>query len=255
MSSLRNDTRRVDKDPAERQKQEAAEFACLFIQSGMRVGLGTGTTSAYLVRCLAERLRSGHVGGVVAFPTSKAVREEAGRLGIVLLEDAGPGGLNRSLDLALDLTIDGADEVDAHLDLIKGAGGAMLREKAAARASRREVIIVDESKLSPRLGSRCPVPVEVFPADQQVQSRFLESLGASVTLRRMADGAPFITDQGNVILDSTFGPIADPAGLAQRLDEREGILAHGLFIGLADDVIVGGPRGIRHLKRPQAGRA
>lgn len=251
MSGLGNDAWQADKDPVGRQKREAAEFACRFIESGMRVGLGTGTTSAYLVRCLAERLRSGQVGDVVAFPTSKAVRAEAERLGIALLEDVGP----HSLDLDLDLTIDGADEVDAHLDLIKGAGGAMLREKVAARASRREVIIVDESKLSPRLGSRCPVPVEVFPSDREEQSRFLESLGASVILRGTPDRAPFITDQDNFILDSTFGPIADPAGLARLLDEREGILAHGLFIGLADDVIVGGSRGIRHLKRPHPGRA
>lgn len=253
MSGLDNETWRADDDPAERQKQEAAEFACRFIESGMRVGLGTGTTSAYLVRCLAERLRSGQLGDIVAFPTSKAVRAEAERLGIPLLGDAGLHNLDLALDL--DLTIDGADEVDARLDLIKGAGGAMLREKVAAQASRRKVIIVDESKLSPRLGSLCPVPVEVFPSDLKEQSRFLESLGASVALRETLDGASFITDQDNFILDSTFGPIANPAGLARRLDEREGILAHGLFIGLVDEVIVGGRRGIRHLKRPHAGRA
>lgn len=232
-------------DTADHQKLEAAYFACRFIESGMSVGLGTGSTSAYFISCLAELLREGHVRDIVAFPTSKAVRAKAERLGIPLLEDADP----RSLDLTLDLTIDGADEVDPHFDLIKGAGGAMLREKIAARASRREIIIVDEGKLSPRLGSRSPVPVEVFPSDHEKQARFLESLGARVTLRKTADGSIFLTDQDNVIIDSTFGLIADPAGLARRLEQQEGILAHGLFIGLADDVIVGGPQGVRHLTR------
>ncbi len=233
-------------DMVDQQKRQAALYACRFIESGMAVGLGTGSTSAYLVSCLAELLRRGQVRDIVGFPTSKAVRAEAERLGIPLLGDADP----RSLDLSLDLTIDGADEVDPQLDLIKGAGGAMLREKIAARASRREIIIVDEGKLSARLGSRCPVPVEVLPSDHEEQARFLNSLGARVTLRRTPDGSVFLTDQGNVVIDSAFSPIADPAELARRLDHREGILAHGLFIGLADDAIVGGPQGVRHLTRP-----
>ena len=174
-------------DAAEDQKRQAALYACRFIESGMIVGLGTGSTSAHLVRCLAELLRSGELRDVVGFPTSKAVRAEAERLGIPLLEDVYP----RDLDVTLDLTIDGADEVDPQLDLIKGAGGAMLREKMAARASRREIIIVDESKLSPTLGTRCPVPVEVLPSDHEDQARFLESLGARVTLRRTPDGSVY----------------------------------------------------------------
>ncbi len=243
------DPTRTGGDSVEHQKRQAAYFACRFIESGMSVGLGTGSTSAYLVSCLAELLRSGEVRDIVGFPTSKAVRAEAERLGIPLLEDVDP----HSPDLTLDLTIDGADEVDSQLDLIKGAGGAMLREKIAARASRREIIIVDEGKPSARLGARCPVPIEVLPSDHEKQARFLKSLGARVTLRRTSDGSVFLTDQDNVVIDSAFGPIADPAYLARRLDHREGILAHGLFIGLADDVIVGGPRGVRHLTRPSPG--
>ncbi|MHB9150161.1 MAG: ribose-5-phosphate isomerase RpiA [Thermoleophilia bacterium] len=245
MRDLSGDPTRTGGDSVEHQKREAAYFACRFIESGMRVGLGTGSTSEYLVRCLAERLRSGQVRDIVAFPTSKAVRAEAGSLAIPLLEDVD----SHSPDLTLDLTIDGADEVDPRLDLIKGAGGAMLREKVAAQAARRVVIIVDERKLSPRLGTQCPVPIEVLPSDQEKQAGFLRSLGAHVTLRTKPDGSIFLTDQDNMVLDAYFGPIADPAGLARHLEEQGEILAHGLFIGLADDVIVGGPKGIRHLRR------
>ena len=149
----------------------------------------------------------------------------------------------------IDVTIDGADEVDPDLNLIKGGGGALLHEKIVAQASRREVIVVDDAKLSPRLGTHWAVPVEVIPFLWQSQARFLESLGARVTLRAGPEGRPFTTDEGNLILDCAFGPIAEVAELAALLNGRTGIVEHGLFIHLATDVIVAGQAGIRHLTR------
>jgi ribose 5-phosphate isomerase A len=148
---------------------------------------------------------------------------------------------------AVDLTIDGADEVDPELNLIKGGGGALLHEKIVAQASLREVIIVDESKLSPALGTHWALPVEVIPFGWHAQKRFLESLGARISVRQQHDGTPFRTDQGNLILDCALGPIREPAMLAAKLDARTGIVEHGLFIGLATEVIVAGADGIRHL--------
>lgn len=224
-----------------RYKQEAAEFAVQFIQSGMTLGLGTGTTAIYATRRISELYRSGKLRDIVAFATSRAVWHEAVKMGIPMLTEDMPQ--------AIDVTIDGADEVDPKLNIIKGGGGALLREKIVAQASRREIIIVDESKLSPQLGTHWPVPVEVLPYGWQSQARYLESLGAEVTLRKNADGGEFCTDQGNIILDSRFGPIADLEGLAQELASRAGIMEHGLFLNLADDVIVAGAGGIKHLKR------
>ena len=151
----------------------------------------------------------------------------------------------------IDLTFDGADEVDPALNLIKGGGGALLREKIVAQASRREIIIVDESKLSPALGTCWAVPVEVIPFGWRTQAAYLEALGAQVSPRPAQDAPAqlFITDQGNYILDCAFGPIADPAGLGARLDARTGIVAHGLFLGLATEAIVAGTEGIRYLSR------
>jgi ribose 5-phosphate isomerase A len=224
-----------------RYKQEAAEYAVKFIQSGMTVGLGTGSTAIYATRHISELYRSGQLRDIVAFATSRAVWHAAVQMGIPMMTE--------DLPQAIDVTIDGADEVDPHLNLIKGGGGALLREKIVAQASCREIIIVDESKLSPQLGTRWPVPVEVLPYGWQSQARYLESLGAEVTLRQTDDGSEFCTDQGNIILDSRFGPIADPEGLAQKLASRAGIMEHGLFLNLVQDVIVAGPGGIRHLKR------
>jgi ribose 5-phosphate isomerase A len=149
----------------------------------------------------------------------------------------------------VDLTIDGADEVDPNLDLIKGGGGALLREKIVAQASRREIIIVDETKLSPVLGMKWPVPVEVIPFGWGSQAEFLKSLGANVNPRLDRGKTLFKTDQGNLILDCNFGPIPEPALLAYELDRRVGIVEHGMFLGLASEVIVAGEEGIRHLKR------
>src|SRR5215467_5875409 len=162
-------------------KQEAARYAVTYVQSGMIVGLGTGSTAIFATRYIAELLDRGQLRDIRAFATSKAVWAEAVRLGIPMLTEDMP--------LEIDLTIDGADEVDPHLNLIKGGGGALLREKIVAEASHREIIVVDESKLSPQLGTHWPLPVEVLPYGWQSQARYLSSLGAIVSLRRTHDGS------------------------------------------------------------------
>src|SRR5262249_16741991 len=161
-------------------------------------------------------------------PTSTATATEARALGIPLLDEDCPR--------AIDLTIDGADEVDPQLELIKGGGGALLREKIVAEASRREVIVVDESKLSPVLATRLALPVAVTPSGWRSRPRSLESLGARPVVRQPAAGTPYRTDQGNMILDCAFGPIAQPRALADQLAARAGIVEHGLFIGVATDL-------------------
>jgi ribose 5-phosphate isomerase A len=222
-------------------KQQAAEYAVQFVESGMVVGLGHGSTAIFAVRRIAQLLREGQLQGILGVPCSLQVEEDAQRLGIPLTTlDEHP---------IVDLTIDGADEVDPDLNVIKGGGGALLREKIVAQASRREIIVVDESKLSPALGTHWPVPVEVTPFGWRSQSAYLESLGAKPVMRLNSDGTPIKTDQGNLILDCHFGPVPDPAQLAARLSERAGIVEHGLFLGLATDVIVTGVEGVRHLKR------
>jgi len=151
------------------------------------------------------------------------------------------------LPQAIDVTIDGADEVDPQLNLVKGGGGALLREKLVAQATAREVIVVDESKLSPRLGTLHTLPVEVLHFGWRSQARFLESLGAKYTVRQTAGGDEYRTDQGNMILDCDFGPIGDAAKLARQLERRAGIVEHGLFLGLTHLVVVSSPSGIREM--------
>jgi ribose 5-phosphate isomerase A len=220
-------------------KQEAAEYAVKYVQSGMIVGLGTGSTAIYATRHIAALLDHGQLRDLRAFATSRAVWDEAVRLGIPMLTEDMPQ--------EIDLTIDGADEVDPRLNLIKGGGAALLREKIVAQATRREIIVVDESKLSPQLGTHWPVPVEVLPYGWQSQARYLASLGAEVVVRRAHDGSEVRTDQGNLILDSRFGPIADPYNLAEQLAARAGIVEHGMFLNLTRDVIVAGAAGVRRL--------
>jgi len=226
-----------------RYKQQAAEQAVAFIESGMVVGLGHGSTAIFAVRRIAELLKTGGLKDILGIPCSAQVEAEARQLGIPLttLEE----------HPTIDVTIDGADEVDPQLDLIKGAGGALLREKIVAQASRREVIVIDESKMVPVLGTHRALPVEVCPFGWQTQQAYLQSLGARVEVRTKGDGSFFPTDQGNLILDCVFGPIAQPAALAAQLGARAGIVGHGLFIGLATDVICAGPEGVRHLRRHQ----
>jgi ribose 5-phosphate isomerase A len=224
-----------------RLKQQAAERAVEFVKSGMVVGLGHGSTAIFALRRIAELLRAGQLQDIQGVPCSLQVKGDAQRLGIPLTTlDEHP---------VVDLTIDGADEVDPDLNVIKGGGGALLREKIVAQASRREIIVVDETKLSPALGTHWPVPVEVAPFGWRSQAAYLESLGARPILRQNADGTPFKTDHGNLILDCHFGPIPDPARLAAQMSQRAGIVEHGLFLGLAMDVVVAGVGGVRHLKR------
>jgi ribose 5-phosphate isomerase A len=226
---------------AEALKRAAGEHAASLVESGMVVGLGTGSTAVFATRRVGELLAAGALRDVVGIPTSRATEAEARRAGIPLLPDALPRDV--------DLTIDGADEVSPGLDLIKGGGGALLREKIVAQSSRRLVIVVDESKLSPALGMRHALPVEIARFGAEAQERFLRGLGARPALRKADSGAPYETDQGNWILDCVFSPILDPRPLAERLAERAGIVEHGLFCGLATEVVVAAANGVRVLTR------
>lgn len=222
-------------------KQKAAYRAVEFVESGMVVGLGTGSTTAFAVIRIGERHKTGDLKNIVGIPTSIRTETLAGELGIPLC------GLDQQP--VIDVTIDGADEVDPGLNLIKGGGGALLREKVVAQASRRNIIIIDESKLSSRLGINWALPVEVIPFAAKTEENFLKSLGASVRLRSGDKEQPYQTDQNNFILDANFGEITDPNNLDTRLNARAGIVEHGLFLDLASDVIVAGADEIRHLKR------
>lgn len=220
-------------------KQRAAQYAVNLIGSHTVVGLGSGSTVKFALEEIASRLSDRRLQDVIGVPSSSATRRIARQLGIPLT------GLDRHPQP--DINIDGADEVDPRLNLIKGGGAALLREKVLAQSARRNVIIVDGRKLSERLGDRRPLPVEVLPFAAGSLERFLTSLGAQVVIRKTADGRRLRTDQGNFIFDARFGPIDDPAGLAAALSERAGVIEHGLFIGLTDDLIVAEKTGVRHL--------
>jgi ribose 5-phosphate isomerase A len=226
--------------PQDELKQKAAVFAAGFVESGMVVGLGTGSTTQFALERLGELIRSGRLRDIVGIPSSVRTENAARELGIPLTDF--------ETHWVIDVTIDGADEVDPELNLIKGGGGALLREKVLAQATRRNIIIVDESKLAPRLGTKWALPVEVVPFARPAEERFMTSIGAAVTLRSK-DGRPVMTDQGNLLLDAAFGPMENPAAIAELLNGRAGIVEHGLFLGLARDVIVAGKEGIRHLER------
>ena len=222
-------------------KRAAAERAVDWIESGMVVGLGSGSTAVFAIRRIGMLLGVGTLRDLLGVPTSSASEAEARRLRIPIAEVGWQG--------EIDVTIDGADEVDPALELIKGGGGALLHEKVVAQASRLLIIVADESKLSPQLGMRHGVPIEVLAFGWRSQARYLESLGARVTLRSQLDGAPFTTDEGNLILDCAFGPLARPTELSAALGDRAGIVEHGLFLGLATDLIVAGMSGITHRRR------
>jgi ribose 5-phosphate isomerase A len=223
----------------DRQKQEAAEAAVTLVEDGMAIGLGTGSTAAFAIAALGRRVRHGL--RIAAIATSERSATQARELGITLTSFAE--------HQRLDLTIDGADEVArVDLHLIKGHGGALLREKIVASASARLVIIADGSKLVDRLGAA--VPVEVVPFGWQATQRRLADLGATVSPRLAGDGKLFVTDGGNVTLDCSFGTIDDPASLERSIRAIIGVIECGLFIGLASQAILADETGIRHLTRP-----
>jgi ribose 5-phosphate isomerase A len=223
-------------------KRAAGEQAVEWVEPGMVVGLGTGSTAVWAIRRIGELLASGSLSGIVGIPTSSASEELARELGIPLS--------TLSDHPVIDLTIDGADEVDPELNVIKGGGGALLHEKIVAQASLREVIVVDEAKLSPALGTLHPLPVEVVPFAERTEEEYLADMGASVVMRRHADGSTYVTDEGNWILDCTFGPIADVARLSDLISRRAGVVEHGLFLGLATDLLVASATGIEHRPAP-----
>jgi ribose 5-phosphate isomerase A len=210
------------------EKELAARASLRFVQDGQIVGLGTGSTAAYFVRFLGEKVQQGlKIKGI---PTAVRTRDLAASLGIPLT----------TLDeyQQIDVTIDGADEFDPKLRLIKGGGGALLREKVVASASKKLVIIADSSKEVPVLG-RFPLPVEVVGFAQALVAKQIEGLGAAVKLRQGAEGKPFVTDEGHHILDCSFGRIADPPALARMLSDMPGVMEHGLFIGMASIALIG----------------
>ena len=227
------------------QKRQAAARALEWVKPGMRLGLGTGSTAKHFVELLAERVRSGL--DIVGVPTSESTRADAERLGVPLTTlDQTP---------ALDLTVDGADEIAPDLSLIKGGGGALLREKIVAAASARMIVIADESKWVPVLG-HFPLPIEVVSFGLAATRRAIEAAAAAAgcagptALRRTKDGHVFVTDSGHWILDAKLGRIADPKALADRLSTVPGVVEHGLFVGLAQAAILAGPAGIRVVERP-----
>ena len=222
-------------------KKMAAIQAADLIDSGMVVGLGTGSTAKFAIERIGERMQAADLQNIIGIPSSDRTEKLAHQLNIPLTDlETHP---------EIDLTIDGADEVDPDLNLIKGGGGALLREKIIAQASRINIIIVDESKLSPLLGTTWALPIEVVPFARKTEQIYLESIGGSVTLRGDENNSAFLTNQQNFILDTHFGQISDPGDLVSRLNTRAGIVEHGLFLGLATDVIVAGQEDIRHLKR------
>jgi ribose 5-phosphate isomerase A len=216
-------------------KRQAAERAVEYVRSGMIVGLGTGSTAVYAIRRLGALLAEGDLSRIVGIPTAEVTAREAERCGVPL------GALDDHP--SIDVTIDGADEIDPHLNLIKGLGGALLREKIVAAASRRFIIVADERKRVDRLGIQTPVPVEVVPFARRPTADYLASLGARVVERRR-DGRRFITDEGNVILDCHFNGLNNPQEMAQLIRAQPGVVEHGLFLGLATEAIVAGARGV-----------
>ncbi len=227
---------------AEKLKREAAAAALQEVESGMVLGLGTGSTVAHFLELLGEALEDGTLEDVEGVPSSVRTGREARVAGIPLL------ALHEVEKL--DLTVDGADEVTPDLDLVKGMGGALLREKMVAQASDRVCIIADDRKRVDRLGTRSPLPVEVVDWAWQVHARFLESRGADVSVRTFDDGPPYKSDNGNIILDCRFPDgIPDPEALEEALRRRAGVVETGLFLGVADTVIFAGDEGIRTVRR------
>jgi ribose 5-phosphate isomerase A len=217
-------------------KQLAAQAAVEYVQDGMLIGLGHGSTVQFALESLAARIKSGKLSKISAIPCSKATEQEALRLGIPISDF--------EFNHSIDLTIDGADEIDPEFNLIKGGGGALLREKLVAQESRREIIIADSSKLSAILGSTFKLPIEIAPFGWERQIAYIDRIGGEAIPRKQDNDEFVLSDQGNYLLDCDFGPISNPSELSTKLESRAGILEHGLFIGLASDVIIAGPEGV-----------
>lgn len=229
---------------ADSQKRAAAARAVEFVRPGMRLGLGTGSTAKHFVELVGERVRAGL--DIVAVPTSEATHADALRCGIPLTTlDETP---------ALDLTVDGADEIGPGLALIKGGGGALLREKIVAGASARMIVIADDSKWVDALG-RFPLPIEIAPFGYGATEDAIHKAIAAIQqpgplpLRRTKDGHAFVTDGGHWIIDAALGRIDDPRAMAQALAAVPGVMEHGLFVDLAQMAIIGGPDGVRVVER------
>jgi ribose 5-phosphate isomerase A len=222
-------------------KEQVAHQALEYVESGMVLGLGSGSTAAHFIDLLGARLQSGELGNIVGVATSRESESQARGWGIPLSALADQP--------RLDLTVDGADEVDPDLNLIKGLGRALLREKIVEIHTERLVIVVDESKLVRRLG-RGPLPLDMVPFGWETQIRWLNSLGCRAELRLEEDGSPVVTDDGNYMALCHFPEgITDPHGLARALADRPGIVEHGLFLGMADEVLVSSTQGTRVLRR------
>jgi ribose 5-phosphate isomerase A len=231
----------MDASKQDQWKKAAAEAAAKLVEDGMIVGLGTGSTAAFVVSALARRVADEGLQ-IFGIPTSERTAEQA-RIEKIPLT-------NLAQHTQIDLTIDGADEVElGTLYLIKGHGGALLREKIVAAASKRMVIVADESKLVERLGSRGSVPVEVVPFGWQATQEKLKQLGAHPSLRLDADHLPYVTDSGHFILDCAFGPMANPKEIAHHLDHVVGLVEHGMFLGFASEVFVGGSDSVKILTK------
>jgi ribose 5-phosphate isomerase A len=222
----------------EAEKEAAARASLKYIQDGLIVGLGTGSTATIAIRYLGERVRDGLK--ICGIPTSIASRDLAIQLGIPLT--------NFDEIQEIDVTIDGADEFDPALNLIKGGGGAMLREKIVASATKKLVIVTDSTKQVPLLG-KFPVPVEVIGFAEALIAKKIAELGASVAQRKDAAGKPYVTDEGHHILDCRFGQIPDPAAMARKLSDMPGIVEHGLFVGMASVVLMANAGQVAEFRR------
>ena len=228
-------------------KERAARAALAYVRSGMTLGLGTGSTAKVFIDLLAAEIKAGRLTGLRGVPTSVQSDDQAKSLGIELTD------FDRVA--RCDLTIDGADEIAPDLTLIKGLGGALLREKVVAQQSDRLIIIADDSKVVPALGTKAPLPVEVTPFALTVCRRFLAAQGCTPVLRTAAGGRPFVTDNQNLIFDCRFESIPDPATLDRTLRSHAGVVETGLFVGLASLAIVGGADGVREMHTSGAGPA
>ncbi len=222
-------------------KKIAAETAVEFIKDGMIVGLGSGSTAEFATRKIAQLYKDESLKKIKGIPSSKKTEKLARRLGIPLTDFSKISGI--------DLTIDGADEVDRQLNLIKGGGGALLREKILIQASKQVIIIIDKNKISKKLGTKWPVPIEVLPFGWENEAKYLESLKARIKLRRTSNNKIYLTDQKNYILDADFGIIRHPEDLNLKLNQRAGIIEHGLFVEMVSDIIIAGKKGVTHLRQ------